>query len=202
MSKTWDDFLPMLRPYLPSCPDMTMRSTLAEIAADFFARTYLWRDNIDAIVLAPNQTEYDLSADAVVEDVIAVTYGDEVLDRTDSRLLPHNRMSETGSPKMYWVHSDTAIRIHPIPELPATLTVSAVLKPSRTGRGVEDWIFETWADTIIDGAIGKLAAVPGKEWTDIGLSEMRRRMYEQAIVRARVRDFRGVRLTVRQRPAA
>lgn len=202
MAKTWNDFMPLIAPHLPTCPSAFIQTNLADVAADFFARTYLWRDNIDAIVLAPDQVEYELSADAVVEDIIAVTYGDEVLDRTDSRLLPHNRMTETGTPKLYWVHSDTTIRVHPIPEAPATLKVSAVLKPSRSGRGVDDWIFETWADTIVDGAIAKIAAVPGKDWTDVAMAEMRKRLYEQAITRARIRDFRGVRLTVRQRPFA
>lgn len=201
MAKTWDDFLPLVTPHLPTCPSAFIRSRLAEVAADFFARTYLWRDNIDAIYLAPNQVEYDLDAEAVVEDVIAVTYGEHVLDRADARLLPHNQLGEKGEPRMYWVHADNTVRVHPIPEERARLKVSAVLKPSRTGTGVEDWVYETWADTIVDGAIAKLAAIPGKDWTDIAMSEMRRRMYEMAITRARVRDFRGVRLTVRQRPA-
>lgn len=200
MAKTWDDFLPLTRPHLPSCPDLTIKTYLAEVAADFFARTYLWRDNIDAIYLAPNQVEYDLDAEAVVEDIIAVTYGDQVLDRTDARLLPHNQLGEKGEPKMYWVHADNTIRVHPVPEERAQLKVSAILKPSRTGTGVEDWIYETWATAIIDGTIGRVAAIPGKEWTDLALAEYRRRMYELAITNARIRDFRGVRLTVRQRP--
>lgn len=201
MAKTWDDFLPTVRPHLPSCPDLTIRAYLAEVAADFFARTYLWRDNIDAIYLAPNQVEYDLDAEAVVEDVIAVTYGDRVLDRTDARLLPHNRLGEKGQPEMFWVHADNTIRVHPVPEERAQLKVSAVLKPSRTGTGVEDWIYETWADAIIDGTIAKIASIPGKEWTDVAMAESRRARYERAITNARIRDFRGVRMTVRQRPA-
>jgi hypothetical protein len=200
MAKVWNDFLPLITPHLPTCPSATLRTYLAEVAADFFARTYLWRDNIDAIYLAPNQIEYDLDAEAVVEDVIAVTYGDRVLDRTDARLLPHNRLTETGEPQMYWVHADNTIRVHPVPDLRAKLTVSAVLKPSRTGTGVEDWIYETWADAIIDGTIAKIAMIPGKDWTDVAMAESRRAMYERAIVNARIRDFRGVRLTVRQRP--
>lgn len=200
MTKTWDDFLPLLSPHLIGCQDATMREYLAKVAADFFARTYLWRDDIDAIYLAPNQVEYDLDADAVVEDVIAVTYGDRVLDRTDARLLPHNRMGETGEPQMYWVHADNTIRVHPIPEARAQLKVSAVLKPSRSGSGVAEWIYETWADAIVDGTIAELAMIPGKEWTDVAMAQTRRDMYERAIVAARVRDFRGVRLTVRQRP--
>lgn len=202
MAKTWDDFLPTVRPHLPSCPDLTIRAYLAEVAADFFARTYLWRDNIDAIYLTPNQVEYDLDAEAVVEDVIAVTFADRELTRTDARLLPHNRLGEKGEPELYWVHADNTIRVHPVPEERAQLKVSAVLKPSRTGAGVEDWIYETWADAIIDGAIAKIAAIPGKEWTDAAMAEFRRLKYERAVVGARIRDFRGVSLSVKQRPVA
>jgi hypothetical protein len=202
MAKVWSDFLPLITPHLPTCPSATLRTYLAEVAADFFARTYLWRDNIDAIYLAPNQVEYDLDADALVEDVIAVTYGERVLDRTDSRLLPHNQLGEKGEPRMYWMHADNTIRVHPIPEERAQMKVSAVLKPSRTGTGVEDWIYETWADTIVDGTIAKLAAIPGKDWTDVAMAESRRAKYERSITTARIRDFRGVRLTVRARPIA
>jgi hypothetical protein len=82
------------------------------------------------------------------------------------------------------------------------MKVSAILKPSRTGTGVEDWIYETWADTIVDGTIAKLAAIPGKDWTDVAMAESRRAKYERSITTARIRDFRGVRLTVRARPIA
>ena len=199
MAKVWSDFLPLITPHLPTCPSTTLRTYLADVAADFFARTYLWRDNIDAIYLAPNQVEYDLDADALVEDVIAVTYGERVLDRTDARLLPHNELGQRGEPQMSWVHADNTIRVHPVPEERAQMKVSAVLKPSRTGTGVEDWIYETWADTIVDGALAKIAAIPGKDWTDVAMAESRRAKYERAITTARIRDFRGVRLTVRAR---
>lgn len=202
MAKTWDDFLPLISPHLPTCPSATLRSYLAEVAADFFARTYLWRDTIDAIYLAPNQIEYDLDSDAVVEDVVAVSYLGQNLDRTDLRLLPAERLGETGAPTHFWVQADTTIRVFPTPVERGRLTVQAVLKPSRTGTGVENWIFETWADAVIDGAIAKIAMIPGKDWTDVAMAETRRAKYERAITAARVRDFRGVRLAVRQRPAA
>lgn len=199
MAKLWADFLPLITPHLPTCPSALLRSKLADVTADFFARTYLWRDDIDAIYLAPNRVEYELSAEAVVEDVIAVVYGDRILDRTDSRLLPHDRIGETGEPQMYWLHADSSIRVHPVPEVNATLRVSAVLKPSRTGTGVADWIFETWSDALVDGTIAELAAIPGKDWTDVAMAASRREKYERAITAARVRDLRGVRLNVRPR---
>jgi hypothetical protein len=180
-----------------------MRLYLASTAADFFARTYLWRDQIDAIYIAPNQVDYDLDTDTgLVENVISVVYNEAPLTRTDLRLIGAERLAEVGEPREYWIQADNSIRIFPVPEARTTLKVYAVLKPNRSGTGVEDWIYETWADSIVSGAISQLAMTPGKEWTDAALAGMHKSLYERAITNARIRDFRGVRMMVRQRPAA
>lgn len=203
MAKTWDAFFPLINPHLPGCPDATLRQYLASTAADFFARTYLWRDEVDAIYVAPRVIEYDLSADTgLVEDVISVVYGGASLERTDLRLIGAEKLSDTGEPRQYWVQADNTIRLYPIPEQPTPLKVYAVLKPNRAGTGVEDWIYETWADTIVSGAIAQLAMIPNKEWTDVSMAGMHKSVFERAITSARVRDFRGVKLSVRQRPIA
>lgn len=202
MAKVWNDFLPLITPHVPECPDAVIKTYMPIAAADFFARTYLWRDDIDAIYLAPNQIEYDLDADAEVEDVLAVVYKSQPLTRTDLRLIPAERRGETGDPHTYWVHADKTIRVFPTPEERGTMTVTAVLKPSRTGTGVEDWIYETWADTLVSGTIARLCAIPEKSWTDTGLAGLHKSLFEKAIIDARIRDFRGVRLSVKQRPAA
>lgn len=202
MAKLWNDFLPLITPYVPSCPDTVIKTYLPIAAADFFARTYLWRDDIDAIYLAPNQIEYDLDAEAEVEDVLAVVYKSQPLTRTDLRLIPAERRGETGDPHSYWVQADKTIRVFPTPEERGKLSVTAVLKPSRVGTGVEDWVYETWADTLVSGAVARLASIPGKTWTDTGLAGLHKSLFEKAIIDARIRDFRGVRLSVKQRPAA
>jgi hypothetical protein len=203
MAKTWDTFLPLITPHLAGCPVATVKSYLASTAADFFSRTYIWRDEIDAIYVAANVIEYDLSADTgVVEDVIAVVYGSSSLARTDMRLIGAENLSNVGEPRQYWIQADNTIRIYPIPEQPAPLKVYAVLKPNRAGTGVEDWVYETWADTIVSGTIAQLAIIPQKEWTDLSLAGMHKSIFERAITTARVRDFRGVSLSVRQRPIA
>lgn len=203
MAKTWDAFFPLINPHLPGCPDASLRQYLASTAADFFARTYLWRDEVDAIYVAPRVIEYDLSADTgLVEDVISVVYGGASLERTDLRLIGAEKLSDTGEPRQYWVQADNTIRLYPIPEQPTSLKVYAVLKPNRAGTGVEDWIYETWADTIVSGAIAQLAMIPNKEWTDVSMAGMHKSVFERAITSARVRDFRGVKLSVRQRPIA
>lgn len=203
MSKRWADFLPLLAPHLPGCPDPSMKLYLASTAADFFARTYLWREQISGITVAAGVVDYDLDPDTgFVEDIISVVYGEQTLTRTDLRLVGTEKLTETGEPREFWVQADNSIRIFPIPEAGTTLKVYAVLKPSRSGTGVEDWIYETWADTIVSGTIAQLAMIPGKEWSDIALAGMHKGLYEKAITNARIRDFRGVRRMVQQRPAA
>lgn len=202
MAKTWDAFLPLLSPYVPGCPDPSAKTYLAQVASDFFARTYIWRTEIDAVYLAPNLIEYDLDSEAVVEDILGVVYEDTMLERTDLRLLPLESLTETGSPRAFYVHNDTTIRIYPIPDASGKLSITAVLKPSRTALSVEDWIFETFADVLVSGAVYRIARIPGKDWTNPALAEEHRLIYERAIANARIRDFRGVPLAVRMQPAA
>jgi hypothetical protein len=198
--KTWDDFLPLVIPHLPGCPNASIKTYLALTAREFFEKTYLWQDDIDAIYLAPNQVEYDLDAEAEVEDVLAVVLENQQLDRTEFRLIPFERRDEKGQPQMYWIHSDRTIRVFPTPDKRAVMKVSAVLKPARNAAGVHDWIYDTWADVLVNGVISRLAIMPGKEWTDVALAGMHKAMFEQSITKTRIRDYRGVQLKVRQRP--
>lgn len=203
MAKSWDTFLPLITPHLSGCQIATIKLYLASTAADFFARTYLWREQINGITVTAGNVDYELDPDAgLVEDIISVVYGEATLTRTDLRLIGAEKLSETGEPREFWVQADNSIRIFPIPEEGTTLKVYAVLKPSRSGSGVEDWIYETWADTIVSGTIAQLAMIPGKEWTDVALAGMHKGLFERAITNARIRDFRGVHRMVRQRPAA
>jgi hypothetical protein len=202
MAKTWDSFIPLMAPHLPGCPIPSMKAYLASTTADFFARTYLWRDVIDAIYVAPNQIEYDLDSEALVEDVLSVWYETRELERTQIQYIPSEQRDKTGDPERYWVQADRSIRIHPTPTQRTKLSVIAVLKPSRDGTGVEDWIYETWLDVLVSGAVAQLADLPDKEWSDSNVARSHKEIYERGITRARIRDNRGVRLTMTMRPAA
>jgi hypothetical protein len=175
---------------------------LGIVASDFFARTYLWRDQIDTIYATTGAVEYDLDGEAVIEDVISVVLNETPLDRTDLRLVATQNLGQVGEPREFWMKADRSIVIYPTPEERTVLKVYAVLKPSRTATGVEDWIYETFADTLVSGAIAHLAAIPGKDWSDAAMAMNHKMLYERAITNARIRDFRGINLQVRQRPAA
>lgn len=202
MAKTWSDFYPLLAPHVPGCPDVTMDTYLASTAADFFARTHVWRAAIDNIIIVPNVSEYDLSGDAVIEDIISASIDTDAFEQTDVRLIPQKDRTRTGKPQKFWMVEDTIISVWPIPEERHTVKLTAVLKPSRTATSVPDWIYETWADALVDGAVARLAHIPNKEWTSFDLYAFHKSRYERAIHNAKTRDWQGVDKTVMQRPFA
>jgi hypothetical protein len=199
---TWQSFYPLILPDVANCPTVTVDATLAAVAADFCSRTQLWREELDPIYTINNIAEYDLDGTAVVESVLWVVCDGVKLTPTDARIIPHERLGEVNQPSHYWVVNENILRLFPIPNARYLTKVGVSLKPSRTAVGVEDWIYETWAETIASGAIARLARVPKKEWTDFTLSEIHRKLYERGIAEAEQRDVRNINMTVRQRPIA
>lgn len=199
---TWQSFYPLILPDVANCPTVTVDATLAAVAADFCSRTQIWREQLDQGYTVSNIAEYDLDGTAVIESVLWVVCDGIKLTPTDYRVVPHDRLSEVNQPTHYWVVNENILRLFPIPNARYVLNVGVSLKPSRTAVGVEDWIYETWAETIASGAISRLARVPKKEWTDFSLSEVHRKLYERGVAEAEQRDVRNINLTVKQRPIA
>jgi hypothetical protein len=201
-NKSTNDFLPLLIPELPGCPEETMRAALAAVSADFCARTYLWREPLAPQNTAADKSTYDITDCAVVESVLWMLIDGDKLIHSDPRHMRQEDFDRKGKPTHFWVVSDTAVRLFPIPDDTYPITAEVVLKPSRAARTIPSWIFETWADAITSGAIWWLAKTPGKEWSNPDLAMMHRKIFEQAIAQARIRDYRNVPLSVAMRPFA
>ena len=91
---------------------------------------------------------------------------------------------------------DQELRFYPTPDAKYGFNGNAVIKPSRTATGVEDFIFETHSKAIASGAIASLAAIPGKEWTNPDLAMMYRQGFIKATDDARGRDTRKAHMRV------
>lgn len=203
MYTKWETFFPLIQPHLPTCPEATLKAYLASTTADFCMRTQLWRETSEVLSTVADQAEYDLCGGvAKVEAVQWVTCNGIELSATDPRLVDHTELDRTGQPAAYWLKNDDTLRLFFIPDAVYTLQYELILKPSRTATSVKTWIYETWADKLVSGAIAQLARMPGKDWTDPAMAEMHRAMYEKAIADAEIRDKRNIDLRVRARPVA
>lgn len=202
MAVLWADIHPLILPDVPGCPTPTVDTALAAAAAEFCGRSHVWREELDPDVVVANVPDYTVSpsfANTVTESVLWVNLDEKPLEHIDARYLDKSRLLDTGTPKAFWMINDTDIRLFPIPDSRGTLTAAIAIKPTRVATGVEDWIYESYIDTIVSGAIWRLARTPGKAWSNPEIAMYHHRMFEQGIVSARVRDHRNVSLRVAQR---
>jgi hypothetical protein len=198
----WDDVLQLITPEIPSCPENIIKEYLPIVASDFFARTHLWKVSLEDMATVVDQPNYDLIAgffDTKIESVLWLKVDDKNMTHTDSRLVNPEYLSTTGQPTRFWVVDDTAIRLFYIPDQVWSITGEVVLKPSRTARGIPSWVYETWIDTIISGALYRLCRIKDKDWTDPEFAALHKGLYEQGVTNSRIRDMRNVQLQVRMR---
>jgi hypothetical protein len=198
----WDDVLHLITPEIPSCPEVTIKEYLPIVASDFFARTHLWRTSLEQMSTVVDQANYDLTAgcyDVKIESVLWLKVDDKNMTHTDSRLVNPEYLSTTGQPTHFWVVNDTEIRLFYIPDQVWTIKGEVALKPSRTARGIPSWVYETWIDTIISGALYRLCRIKDKDWTDPEFAALHKGFYEQGVTNSRIRDMRNAKLQVRMR---
>jgi hypothetical protein len=99
-----------------------------------------------------------------------------------------------GAPIRFAQVNDTTIRLYPTPDNVYTFRVNCCMKPARdTATGVEQFIYETYAEYIASGAIYRLAAKPQKKpWSNPDLSGYHKSNFEDGITKALYKDMQGV----------
>lgn len=198
----WADIHSLVLPDVPGCPTPTIDVALAASAADFCARSHIWREELDPEIVISGIADYELSPNttgAVLESVLWANLDGQPLEHVDARYVEKSKLDDTGKPTSFWLINDTTVRLLPIPDDRYDLTTAISVKPSRAATGVEDWIYESYVEPIVSGAIWRLARTPGKAWSDPEIAMYHHRMFEVGITQAKVRDHRNTILRVANR---
>lgn len=192
----WDKLHPIMAPSVPGCPVASMDTALAYAASDFCAKTHLWTYDVDAETTVAGEPLYDIAVPEVLESLQWVTLEGRELEDLQGKAVPPSEAAKTGIPRYFSKAADTAIRMYPIPDGAYTFTCVAILKPSKTAKGIESFLYETHGETIVAGALFRLMSIPNKEWTNFELAAVHQQQFERGVARARVRDNRNVPLRV------
>ena len=198
----WVSFYPYIQPYVPGCPEVVIESHLKESAAEFCGKSEVWRFNIEPSYTSKNTADYEVDVPnrAILENIIYLkidgTTITPVAERYYAPATNANGTLPTGTPVRYSLLEDTSIRFYPTPATKHTFTGVAVIKPSLSATGVEDFIFETHGRSIAAGAIAHISGIPNKEWSNPLLSELRQRDFDVAVCAAKGRDTRRVNMKV------
>jgi hypothetical protein len=194
---TWDEFHPLITPEVSGCPTASVDFALAHAATEFCDRTHLWREYLDEEITSAGEPEYLLFGSGVIAAVVGVSLDGSALKPVHFTDIHPDHITREGSPLAYFMVNDTTLRLWPTPDGEYKFTAQAILKPGRSAAGVEDFLYESYADDIINGALYRLRKIPDKEWSNLQLAELNRLSFERGIAKARVRDFRKVPLRVR-----
>jgi len=202
MAITWDKFYPYVQPYVPGCPEIVIESHLQEAAAEFCAKSEVWRFNLDPDFTSKNTSDYELDVPtgSVLENLLFFFLDGVPLAHVSERHFPPPVEADgkaiKGTPLYYSTLDDASIRMYPTPITKHTFVGIAVIKPKLTATGVEDFIFESHGRAIAAGAIARISGIPNKEWSDPVLSSSHVFEFERAIAGAKGRDTRRINMRV------
>ena len=99
-----------------------------------------------------------------------------------------------GTPREYLEKNDTTITIFPAPDAVITMAIDCSMVPNRESEtGIEDYLYQSYAEYIASGAIYRLASTPLKNpWTNVDLAAYHQQRFERGIDLALYRDMQGV----------
>jgi len=199
MAVTWASFYPYVQPHVPGCPEIVVETHLQEAAAEFCAVSQIWRYDIDKDYTSKNTSDYEVEVltNTVLEDILVMYLDGQPLKRVSDGHYDLPSTVGTSRPMSFSIYQDEQIRFFPTPDGKYEFEGVAVLKPSLSATGVEDFIFETHGRSIACGAISKLAAIPGKEWTNPELAAYYKAEFYKHANDAKGRDTRRVNLKVK-----
>jgi hypothetical protein len=187
--KLWADFFDYVLAELPGVPQDVATLHIRNAAIDFCDQTGVYVYGADPIDIQSGEAEYDLEPPSSNYDVARVgsawvetneltPMGEDML-----RTKMINWTEQKGYPQGFMHTNPNEMRLVPIPDsnISGALKVRLVLRPARTGRGVEDWIFNKYVETIASGAKYRLASMPQKPWSSADVASYHGKMYEAGI---------------------
>lgn len=174
MSAAWEDFFPLVLPYVTGCPEPTVEAHLRQAAIAFCAQTMAWKASLPPLSGNGTATSFTMvpPTDGRVHRLLRVVLNTPGIEPMSIELLSPDdgayRMLDEGSLRpIAFTPDGTSLTVWPAQPTGTSIVATAVVKPSQTAAGVPDALFEDYAQDIADGALATLLAMPGKSWTDL-----------------------------------
>lgn len=171
--KPWSDFYDLLGPDVPGCPFAAQEQALRQGAIAFCEQSLAWKythPDIE-ITVATDEYPYVPPTGAVVHTVTYAAFNDSEInvDVDESSMRIWDWRNQTGIPE-YVLGGPSSLRLVPNPNVPGTLKLEVILKPSPDAEGIDDTLFNEYREPIVHWALGRLMASPKKPYTDLQLS--------------------------------
>ena len=191
--KPIDDFLPLILPRAPGCPEPIAFDAIRQAAIEFCERTRIWRDTDQFMadefgdIFAPAQSVVYQIEDARFDGRRLTPIGVQDLNG----MYPDcDWTTKTGEQPQYvtQLHPDT---IKVVPSMSGMVTLTMLLKPTNNAQELPDFIFDQYARTIADGALAEILMIPGQPYTNPQGGAMYSQRFQQRLDSLQVQGLKG-----------
>lgn len=184
-----DAFVPQINPHVVGCPDGVLKNALLTAATEFCTRTLSWQ--VRQAPVATSATSYPYSiplpAHATLARVLAVHVDTSKLKPTSYEALDqsYDWDTRTGNPSHFLVEANSTLVVFPLPAAPMDLRITAACTVARDATVLEDFLYTTWRDALVAGALYNLTSQPKRAWSDSTQAQTHLLQFERGIHAAR-----------------
>ncbi len=183
------DIVPLVRPFVPQCPDPTIIDAVNRTARIFCNNTWYVRRNVEFDTVA-NVSEYNITnADDL--ELIAIKAAQITGDSASVAPLTPVPLGSVypafapATPLWYQFVPYNTLVLYPTPDTAYSVKLTLIVQPTTSTESLPDELINKWRDGIAAGARAWLSQLPGQSWTDFNVAQMQDNIFKAAISNAK-----------------
>lgn len=209
--KALSTFYSRILPFLPGCSEPMVDQVLIDSAIDFCEKSLVLRQNLDTFNTVIGVSNYDLdppSAQHVISRVVSVAVDGKDISAGLAEAIRNDLPTANSIPRGFYTDrtdNTFTLSLSPPPDKKYTVVVGVVLAPAITATQLDDDLYNTWSEPIVNGALARAMMVPDQPFTNFARAEQLTAAAAQKTITARTEGNYGfVRgsMRVRSRPFA
>lgn len=186
-------FFELIMPSLQGCPVSMVEQAVLSTCGEFCEKTGIWKQESLLTDIYEDIARYTFAPapGAQVCAAESVRINGRKLQETDINtltMLDQDWVTRTGpDPQKFFFDTNHSITLIPIPSEDkfSSMSVSVILKPTKSANIVPSVLYDDWAETIAAGTLKRLLAMRGKAWANETLVPLYERDFRTGISRAK-----------------
>lgn len=184
--KLWTDFYDNYLRDLRGCTSFAAANELRRATQEFCDRTKVWRVSLDATTTNAKEDTYDFE---IEEEMLLVKVMSAKLDEQDLKILLPDDDIRTGGALLVLDHTQFLLTTQPAAR--QKVYIKAIMKPSELATGVEDYIYDQYAEKIAYGAKARLQSLADRPYSHPALAQENQERFETAIANVIMRTAKA-----------
>jgi hypothetical protein len=168
--KPWADFYPDILPDVIGCPIPTVDHHLKRAAQKFCAGTHVWKVWLADVTTLADTTVYTIplpTESELMRMERATLDGRDIIITTEASLPSDWQTYPAGISDCIFTTDRKNLTLITVKAAGLILKLQVVVKPSDAAAGIEDYLFDQYAQDIARGAMASLMQQADKPYTNV-----------------------------------